>query len=473
MIPMTLHDMAVAMGGRMLRSSSAQAVVTGVSSDSRTLRAGEVLFAIRGGNFDGHDFLPQACAAGAAACVADARGAAALGADFGVPLIVVDDTVAALGRLARHHRRSASARVIAVTGSNGKTTTKGMIAHALAAWKPTCAAQRSFNNQIGVPLTLLACTADDAFLVVEIGTNAPGEVAALAALAEPDIGVLTGIGDAHLAGLGGREGVAREKYSLFDQLRPGGWAFIESVAARRVSGWPRRPELDWIVYGCDGDADVRLGGITTDIRQTEATIAGRWPLRLSAGGAHNALNATGAFAVCTRLGMEPAEVLAALATFRLPEMRMHVRELGGFTVVEDCYNANPTSMAAAIDLLAATRGCRRVLVVGEMAELGADAEALHRAAGQRAAAAGVDVIVSIGTQARCVSEAAAGASSTVRTRHFADAAAAAEGLRGMLGTGDTVLIKGSRAARLERLVQQWQSAVAAPAGRQDLAAAVH
>jgi UDP-N-acetylmuramoyl-tripeptide--D-alanyl-D-alanine ligase len=181
---------------------------------------------------------------------------------------------------------------------------------------------------------------------------------------------------------------------------------------------------------------------------------------MAIGGAHNVINAAGVFALCRRLGMNERGILDALATYRLPDLRMHVHDIAGFTVVDDCYNANPTSMAAAIDQLAAVRGSRRVLVVGEMAELGDDADDLHRVAGIRAARAGIDVIVSVGHVARLISEAAAGESRNVRTRHYADATAAADGLRGLLATGDTVLIKGSRSARLERIVQQWRATYA-------------
>jgi UDP-N-acetylmuramoyl-tripeptide--D-alanyl-D-alanine ligase len=193
--------------------------------------------------------------------------------------------------------------VIAVTGSNGKTTTKSMLAHVLGTQGRCRAAARSFNNNIGVPLTLLSAAPDDDFLVVEIGTNAPGEVAALAALAEPDTGMVTSIGDAHLAGLGGREGVAREKMSLFDHVRPGGQAVIECTAAQRAGALPRRDELQWTTYGRDADADIRVHDIETDLRETHALVNGHHRLRLPCGGSHNAVNAAGVFALCQRLGM--------------------------------------------------------------------------------------------------------------------------------------------------------------------------
>jgi UDP-N-acetylmuramoyl-tripeptide--D-alanyl-D-alanine ligase len=431
----------------------AHVAMTGVSTDSRTLRVGQLFFAIRGASFDGHAFIPQAWSAGACACVADEIGAESLGGNVDGPLIIVNDTVAALGRLARHHRRGLRATVIAVTGSNGKTTTKNMLAHVLGSWRRCSAALRSFNNQIGVPLTLLAAALDDDFLVVEIGTNSPGEVAALAEVVQPDAGMVTCIGDAHLAGLGGREGVVREKMALFDHVRPGGEALIDCSAARRAGYLPRQRELHWTTYGRDVDAGVRISAIDTDVRRSEALLDSRWRLTLEIGGAHNAINAAGVFALCRRLGMSPEAIVAALATFRPPEWRLQVRDCAGVTVVADCYNANPTSMAAAIDLLAGTRAGRRVLVVGEMAELGTEGPRLHREVGVLAARRGIEVVVSIGRLARYASEAAVAAGAQATVRHFADAASAVVGLQGFVRTGDVVLIKGSRSARLERIVE--------------------
>ncbi|HRX84389.1 MAG TPA: UDP-N-acetylmuramoyl-tripeptide--D-alanyl-D-alanine ligase [Phycisphaerae bacterium] len=459
MIRMPLAEAVGAMPGRW-QGTAGSGELAGVSTDTRTLQPGALYFAIRGLSHDGHRFIPNAWEAGACACVADEVGAEALGKNIAGPLIVVNDTVAALGQLARHYRRQLPATVIAVTGSNGKTTTKGMLAHVLSAHGKCHAAVRSFNNQIGVPLTLLGAAEDDEFLVVEIGTNAPGEIAALAALTDPDAGLLTSIGDAHLEGLGGRDGVVREKMALFDFVRAGGDAVIECAAARRVGTLPRLRELSWTTFGHEADADVCVHDIETDLRQTEAVLSGRWRLRLGFGGAHNATNAAGVFALCRRLGVAEDAIVAALATYHLPELRMNVHAIDGITVVEDCYNANPSSMAAAIDLLSATGPGRRVLVVGEMAELGDDAVDLHRRIGEQAARAGIEFIVSIGRLARRVSEAASAASAQVRTRHFADATAAAEGLRGCLHTGDTVLIKGSRSARLERIMQAWRAQAA-------------
>lgn len=456
MIQMQLADAVAAMNGRW-HGPAQRGEFSGVSTDTRSLRSGQLFFALRGANHDGHRFIPAAWEGGACACVADEVGADAFARGAAGPLLTVDDTVAALGRLARHHRHTLRATVIAVTGSNGKTTTKSMLAHVLATHRRCQASVKSFNNHIGVPLTLLTSSPDDDYLIVEIGTNAPGEIAALATLAQPDAAIVTSIGDAHLEGLGGREGVVREKMSLFDHVRPGGEAVIESAAARLAGVLPRQRDLRWTTFGRDADAGVRVHDIETELRRTDARIDANWPLHLPFGGAHNAVNAAGVFALCRRLGFEPDAILAPLTTYRLPDLRLNVQEFDGVTIVEDCYNANPSSMAAAVDLLAATRHGRRVLVVGEMAELGAASADLHRVIGTQAARAGIEVVVSIGSRARLVSEAASALNSQVRCRHFADATAAAVGLRSCLHTGDTVLIKGSRSAGLERIMQAWRA----------------
>ncbi len=446
MIALALRDAACAMEGR-LGGPLGDAVVTDVAIDSRTVQPGELFFAIRGARFDGHDFVDAALARGAAACVVRADYPAATNA----PLIRVDDPTAALGRLGAYHRQLCDATVIAITGSNGKTTTKNMLAHVLGGKMPGRASIKSYNNAIGVPLTLLSCAADDAFLVVEIGTNAPGEVAALAALAAPDIAVVTSIGHAHLEGLGGIEGVRREKLSIFDHVRPGGLALVEASAVSGQGVFPRAGELRWLTFGEHPEADVRVADICGDLHHTFASIDDRYMLRLHVPGGHNAVNAAAVFAVCRHLALLPDEITEALTDFTMPESRMGVRQVGAITLIDDCYNANPTSMLMAIRVLGAAREGRRVLVAGEMAELGADAEALHRAIGEEAVHAGIDVIVGVGPHARWVVDGARRLRGPVDTLIYADAADAAEHLPQHLHPSDFVLIKGSRVAGLERV----------------------
>jgi UDP-N-acetylmuramoyl-tripeptide--D-alanyl-D-alanine ligase len=447
MIPMPLRQAADWMQGWLINCPG-DCVVRAVATDSRELPRGALFFALSGPRFDGHDFVAPALAAGASAAVVAKNRSGA----FSERVIVVDDPLAALGRLARAHRAAHPARVIAITGSAGKTTTKAMLAHVLATWRPTRAATRSFNNAIGVPLTLLSCEPSDALLVVEIGTSAPGEIAALADLVQPDLGMVTCIGDAHLEGLGGRGGVVVEKMSLFDRVRSGGDAIIEWEAAdqarARWGALPRTGELHWVTYGANPRADVTVTAQRTGLYESSARIAGL-DVRVPVPGAHNLVNAAGVFAVCRRLGMEAEAIIAALATFEAPDMRMRVLDVDGVTVIADCYNANPTSMAAAIATLAGVEGGRRVLVVGEMAELGDASAQFHRDVGRQAVDAGADVVVSIGLAARAVTEAASVAGGGPRTWHFPDAAAARAEWARFTQPGDTVVVKGSRVAGLE------------------------
>lgn len=451
-------DIAEVLGARVAGIADG-VVATGVSTDSRTLRAGDVFFAISGPNFDGQAFVREAVGRGARACVVRADFAEPVAA----PVLRVGDVQAALRALASWHRRRAAARVIAVTGSNGKTTTKNMLAHVLGAKWRCRASPKSFNNHVGVPLTLLSCAADDVFVVVEIGSNAPGEVAALARIAEPDAGLVTSIGHAHLEGLGGIEGVYREKMSLFDHVRAGGVALVDAAAVSGRGTLPRAGELRWITFGDHPEADVRVSDIGGDLQHTFAALDERHLLRLGVPGAHNAVNACGVFALCRRLGMSAEEIVRILATFEMPELRLNVRRLGPVTVIDDCYNANPTSMRAALDVLSRAGGERRVLVAGAMAELGEGSLQWHRAVGEAARQAGVELVVAIGEAAQPIVEAAGAGDDGLRTVCYADVGEAVVRLPGELRAGDTVLIKGSRSAGLESLAGSIAAAFGAAA----------
>jgi len=495
MIALSLDETVRAVGGRMPVPCEPFGV-TGLSTDTRSLKPGDLFVALSGENFDGHAFVAEAFAKGACAALVAKSAQKRLGlADVRTaPLILVDDTRLALGRLAAHHRRELSAKVIAVTGSNGKTTTKGMIHHVLSACLPGRAADKSFNNDVGVPLTLLSAGSADRYLVVEIGSSAPGEVAPLAAMASPDVGVVTSIGHAHLEGFGSIEAVAREKLSLLDHLAPGGLAVVNlddlEGHARLGTGLPsreRKRPVDqpracaWgsenrhlaasgeraaigadlcpgssraISYGTDPRADVRVTDLKCRFDGVDFTINGRYPVRLPVPGEHNARNAAAVFAVARRMELEPERIVEALATVELPEMRLHVRRLNGVTVIEDCYNANPTSMAAGIGVLCAVQEGRRVLVAGEMKELGGETGVLHERIGALAARSGVDLVVSVGRGAAPVVDGVRSLDPGVTVHTCASTEQACAEVPPMLAEGDTVLIKGSRAMGLERLTQE-------------------
>jgi UDP-N-acetylmuramoyl-tripeptide--D-alanyl-D-alanine ligase len=467
MIATKLSQVANAVEGR-LENVRSDATVSSVSTDTRTLRPGELYWSIRGERYDGHDFVSEAIAHGAAACVVEKRFVQRCPSTF--PLVVVGDSVAALGRLASAHRDLSKARVIAVTGSNGKTTTKNMLACTLKRSFEVASAAKSYNNAIGVPLTLLSVSEADEFVVVEIGTNAPGEIAALAAIVRPDAAVLTSVGRAHLAGFGDIDGVRAEKMSLFEHVQPGGLGVLPASEKLHVASL--RADVNWVSIGVDDDADIRVTGLSSELRSTQGRIeesprpgqyGGSWPLHLNVPGGHNALNAASAFAICRWAGMEAHDIVEGLAEFRLPQWRLEVRRHGDLVVINDCYNANPDSMAAAIDLLSQVSATRRVLVAGNMAELGDQSAELHREIGKRAHRGGIEIMVAVGGQADAMLSDWQGA-----CHSFENAAEAAEALPDLLENGDVVLIKGSRAAGLEviapRIAERFEAAAGSAVG---------
>ncbi len=459
---MTPARIARAVGGRHIPppGGAAQPAITAVSTDSRTAAAGELFVAITGANFDAHDFLPQAADAGCAAAVVATRASVPddLAALFPAGLIAVADTTRALGDLAAHSRRAGRAKVIAVTGSNGKTTVKLMIRHILSRRLRGTAGPKSFNNQIGVPLTLLAAGGNDDYVVCEIGTNAPGEAAALARIAAPDVAVITSVAASHLERLGSVEQVAVEKASILDHLVAGGLAMVTADSEpldRALRGY----DAHFVRFGTSDGAQFRMTGYEPAGVGARFELNGRAWVSLPLPGRHNALNALAALAVADHFEIAPAEAGEALADFTAPPMRLERIELGDVTIINDAYNANPASMVAAADVLAEQESQRRVMVVGDMLELGAAAEALHTHAGAEIAARGVDLLVCVGRLGRYIALGAAEAG--LEAVAFDTRDQAADELPRMLRCGDVVLVKGSRAMGMEKLVESVRAALAA------------
>lgn len=428
--------------------------VTGVSTDSRSVQSGELFFALRGDNFDGHEFVGPALERGAVGAVvaasklADVRDAVGRG---DAVLIPVDDPIAALGRLAAFHRGLVAAEVIAVVGSNGKTTTKSMIDHVLAARLVGRCSPKSFNNAIGVPLTLLSAEAKDDYLVAEIGTNAPGEIAALAGLVQPDIAVITSIGEEHLEGFDDLEGVAAEECSVLSRLRRGGFAAV-NLDSPLIGKHPPPEGVTLVTYGEDPKADVRISAVRYERPWLNFRINERYDYRLPLPGAHNAHNAAAAIVLARRLGFEPEEIAARLETLPATPMRMELIELGGITILNDAYNANPSSAAAAVKTLLEMpcRG-RRVAVIGEMRELGRHAVEKHRRLAERLADSELDLVVPVGAAAEWMAPALADMRGPV-VEAAETVEAAATLLCEKIAPGDVVLLKASRAVRLERVL---------------------
>jgi len=458
-IAMLLGEVAEAVGAKFVIADSngsdpARRMVRRVITDSREVRDGDLFFAIRGQNHDGHGFLADAGARGAAACVADRAGAAGFEENVPAPILVVDDTVAALGRLAAHYRQAVlpvGATVIAITGSNGKTTTKGMIDHVLRRSLKGVASPKSYNNQIGVPLTMLLADEDDRYVVAELGTNNPGEIAALARLVSPHVGVITSIGEAHLEGLGGIAGVAAEKASLLEHIRPGGLAVV-NTDRREVRPYVERCRHVRVVsVGTDPAAKLTVSGAESSLERTTFTLEGRYRIELPMPGAHHATNAAAAFAVARWLGVGCEQIIESLRTFVPAEGRTRRMEVDGVTIIDDAYNANPSSVLAAVEALRSGWSRRRIFVLGDMLELGPDTSGLHHRVVRSIVDSGIEVLVAVGEAVGGAVDGLADCGMEIHRCEGADAARRL--LRGILREGDAVWVKGSRVMRLDGLVR--------------------
>jgi UDP-N-acetylmuramoyl-tripeptide--D-alanyl-D-alanine ligase len=450
--PRTLAQFAILAGG-VLRGEDRP--FAAVSSDSRTLGAGDLFVALRGPRFDGNEFIAAARAAGAAGALVERHDGSAL------PQIVVPDALAALTRAAAAWRAAYRGVVVAVAGSNGKTTVKEMIAAILARRGTTLATRGNLNNHIGVPLTLLRLEATQAHAVIEIGANHAGEVAALTAIVKPDVAIVTNAGAEHLEGFGSLEGVARAEGELFAGLEPEAAAIINaddefaSMWAEMSRGRPLRFGLGAAAEFTAGDIqhDVGADGFVT--RFALIAPAGRTAVELKLAGMHNLQNALGAAAAAVAAGATLDHVREGLAAMRAVTGRLQFKTGRGAWIIDDSYNANPSSMRAAIDVLATLPG-HRWLVVGDMAELGDFARSSHVDLGRHARARGIERLFATGQLAALAAEEfGAGA------EWFPDAMALGRAVAPQLRAGVCVLVKGSRMNRLERVVEQFTGSAAA------------
>jgi UDP-N-acetylmuramoyl-tripeptide--D-alanyl-D-alanine ligase len=454
---MTLEEITKALCGECAEDCSAVAV-DGVSTDTRGITGGEIFFAIRGPNFDGHDFLNDAVAKGAVAAVVsripESRPR--------IPMIRVDDTVKALGDLARYWRNSTKSKVIGVTGSNGKTTAKEMIRHILSKDRKVSASRKSFNNAIGLPLTILAVQPDDEFLLLELGTNAPGEIANLAAICRPDCAVVLNVSETHLEGLGSLEGIAREKADILRYVRPNGWAAINAD-----NKWTRQMfsvcRCNLVTFGLYGeDATLRAENVQSLGERLTFTVGGSTEFDLPIFGSWNVYNALAATAVCSQFGLSVGEIAARLRDFKLPPMRMQKIVAGGVTFINDAYNANPRSVTLAIDELGRIAPGRKILVLGEMLELGAEAAALHETVAAAACQADADALFAVGEQWQEALALAIGANRPkLSVFQFSTVEEAGDVLADFVREGDTVFMKASRRIGIEKILQRFQGLVGA------------
>jgi UDP-N-acetylmuramoyl-tripeptide--D-alanyl-D-alanine ligase len=419
--------------------------IRGVTTDSRSVQAGDMFVALRGERFDGHDYLAQAAAAGAAGALVSRE------VETSLSLLQVADTQAALGRLGAYNRALYRGPLVAITGSSGKTTVKNMVRAVLAQRGETLATEGNFNNEIGVPLTLLRLAPEHRFAVVEMGAARAGDIAWLCELGQPTVALLLNAMWAHLESFGSAEGIAAAKGEIFDGLGSEDVAVINADQSWAGQWRERAAPARVIDFGLEQPAaisasDIRSHGVA-GISFTAHTPAGDMAVQLGLPGVHNVANALAATAVGLACGLSLAEIGAGLAQAAPVSGRLAVgRSPGGATVVDDCYNANPGSVRAAIDILAGCDG-RRTLVLGAMRELGSESGALHRDVGDYARSAGIDQLWGVGEELLPAVE-AFGAGG----RHFVDRAAAIAALPGAFGPDDTVLVKGSRGSAMEQVL---------------------
>jgi len=430
-------------------------VVTGYSIDSRTIAPGELFFAVRGERHDGHDFVAASFERGAlAAAVSRARAASLPDAALAHPLLIADDPLAAMQSLAHHVRRQWGRRVVAITGSAGKTTTKEAVAAALAAKFRVLKSEGNLNNHLGLPLQLLRLMPEHEFAVVEMGMNHSGEIAALARIAAPDWGVITNIGSAHIENFAdGQAGIARAKFELIEALPANGVAFLncdDAYAAQFGRDFSGRV----VYFGSGPCADPQILSAVEDLDGVHLRIRAREcesGFTLHMLGAHNALNAVAGLAVALEAGVNLDAAAAAIAPLTAGDKRGQVIEISGATILNDSYNSNPEALKSMIQTLA-TRPAqgRRILVAGEMLELGEHGPALHIACGRAAAEAGLDLVVAVQGNAEHLATAACAGG--VPAVFLSDANAAGQWLVENLRPGDVVLVKGSRGVHLERAI---------------------
>ena len=426
----------------------------GYSIDSRTVEAGELFFAVKGERFDGHDFVEAALRRGAlAAVVSRAKAATLPDAALAAPLLIAEDPLVALQALAAHVRRQWSRRVVGVTGSAGKTTTKDAIAVVLGARFNVLKSRGNLNNAYGVPLQLLRLEPEHEIAVIEMGMNHAGEIAALARMAAPDWGVVTNVGMAHVENFAeGQAGIARAKFELISALPVTGVAFL-NCSDPFVSQFGRDFAGKVVYFGAGPCGDPQ----TTEVREDAEGLhvkyraggeEGAFTLHLL--GAHNATNAMAAMAVAIEAGVPAEEAARALETLTAGDKRGELIEARGATILNDSYNSNPEALKSMIHTLASRPAKRRVLVAGEMLELGGHAQELHAECGHAAAEAGLDLVAGVrGNAVHLVTAAAAGG---VASLFLKDAEAAGEWLEKNLCEGDVVLVKGSRGVQLEKAI---------------------
>jgi UDP-N-acetylmuramoyl-tripeptide--D-alanyl-D-alanine ligase len=475
---LSITDLAKIIDARIIGLPDTQQTCSAVNIDSRTVKTGDCFFAIPGDNHDGHNFLADAFAKGASCAVVSKDVPSN---QFpGKAILKVSDTIKALGDLAAGYRRDCNFKVVAITGSVGKTTTRQILYHVLSRRFKTHQPVKNFNNHIGLPLTLLAAPADCQIVVVELGSNHPGEIEYLTKIASPDIALITTVAPAHLEGFGDLETLTNEKLSISKGLDSKG-ALILNGDCPDLIALAKTQHKKFLTFGSSPDCDYRLENFRSDGLSSKFEISNT-EIYLPLPGLGNAYNALAAWAAASRFKIIPADFADALKTISAVSMRTEILNIGssaigsaagetspkgGLTVINDCYNANPASMKNALDILttlAKNSNCRgachgeaqrrRVFVCGDMAELGSQTEKLHIELGKQIAESNVSLLLTVGHLALLAADTAKNESSTLKTHSFLRVEQLCDNLPKLISDSDIILVKGSRVNKLELAVEK-------------------
>lgn len=458
MISLTVSELINQVKGKLLNPSPEflQKKFEGVSIDSRTVTAGNLFVALTGENQDGHDFILQAIEKKAAAVLVQKDRSQKIDSKkvSNAPIVQVEDTRLALQELAYHYRRKFDLPAIGITGSNGKTTTKEMIAQVLETKFRVLKSQKSFNTLIGIPLTIFELSSQTEILVLELGTSQFGEIYKLSELAQPNLAVFLNIAPAHLEYFGSLENVAKAKFELLEKLPTDKPVFVnldDQILRQRAAIGKHKV----ISYAIDTPADYQaLDVIISGNGHLDFRVK-KNPLRLNLLGRHNVYNALVAYAVGDFFKLSPQQISQALQNYHPAHLRMEIREVRGARIINDSYNANPASMLAALEALAVSKTSgRRIAVLGDMLELGEKSAELHQEVGQKIPRLKIDLLITVGDQAEHLARGAvkngmpAGA-----IRSLEDKKRAAQYLLSLIKPGDTVLLKGSRGMKMEEILK--------------------
>lgn len=459
----SVQELAEITCGQLVNSERAS--FRGVSTDTRTIRPGDCFFAIEGINFDGHNYLSEAFDKGAACAVISKEVPISVSAasDRGA-ILKVSDTVKALGDFAAWYRREMDFKLVAVTGSAGKTTTRKIIHHVLSGRFRVHQSPKNFNNFIGLPLTILSAGAEDEIVVAEIGANRPGEIAYLSNIASPDIAVITNVHPAHLEGLGCLEGIIREKISIHQGLREGGRMFINADFRQLVSACDQL-NIGYVRFGSKAGSEITAQEISLSADSADFILENE-EIHLPLVGRGNLENALAGWAVCREFGVSSREFAAAARTFTCADMRTELQNAGSLLVLNDCYNANPASMKNALEILGRIgeeKKRRLVFICGDMTELGAQGPEFHKQLGTLIAESDIALLLTVGEYSRIAAESAKRrreslsrehSSPGLSTKSFCETSSLCDNLEFCIRNNDIILVKASRTLGLEKAVEK-------------------